>query len=453
MALKLRKRNHTFLIILVAAAIVIGLLVLVFIRNPAAETDRIYTHVYIHGVTVGGMSREEAEAALMERFQPGLEARKINYTVNGEPAAEFTFADFGAAFNFGDLVESALEYSHLRNLPRRIARMFGRPHEITEPPRFAFNPERMEDVMAKLSKELDVHPRNAAMAEENGFLVVKEEQSGHGVDIEAAAEATREILSGLTGGVVELSIKTIQPRYTVADFDFTKSVLGYFETPYLDDDSARVRNVRIASQRIHNQVLYPGGVFSAGAVIAANDPASGYEAAIVLVRGEPVEDIGGGVCQVVTTLYNAILRAELEVVQRHNHSARVSYADLGFDATVAGDYFDLKFKNNTPRPLLISSRTENGMLYVGIYGYETRDSARSLRFVARQVELIPPEPYREVVDPTLSRGESYVTLESQMGYRIELFKYVYMHGQRVEEVKINTSVYKPLQGVIAIGAG
>jgi len=441
-------------LILAITATVTGLLILAFIIRPSAEEDRIYTHIYIHEVSVGGMSRTEAEAALMERFQPGLEARKISYAVNGEVKAEFTFADFGAAFDFGELVDSALEYSHLRNLPRRIARLLGRPHEITDSPHLIFNPERMEDVMAKLSKALDKTPRNAAFAEENGYLVVKEEQSGHGVDIEAAAIATQEILSTLQDGLIELTIKTVQPRYTTSDFEFTKSVLGYYETPYLHgEEDSRTRNVRRASQRIHNQVLYPGETFSAGATIAANDPASGYETAIVLVRGEPVEDVGGGVCQVVTTLYNAVLRAELEVVQRHNHSARVSYVDLGFDATVAGDYFDLKFKNNTPHPLLIVSRTKNGILHVGIYGYEARNPGRSLRFAARQVELIPPGPYREVVDPSVPLGEKFVTLESQMGYRIELYKYVYMHGRRVEEVKINTSVYKPLQGVIAIGAG
>jgi len=441
------------LVLLGVCAVAIGLLVVVYLLNPSDEADIIYTHVYIHGVAVGGMNREEAEATLMERFQPGLEARKVSYILNGEVAAEFTFGDFGAAFDFGELVESALEYSHLSNLTRRVARFFGRPHEMNSPPHFAFNPERMEDIMIQLSKKLDEQPLNAAFAEENGQFVIKEERDGRGVDTEAAAALTREALIRLEDATVELNIKTVSPMYTTKHFDFKKSALGYYETNYLTGDDPRIRNVRRASERVHNQILYPGQVFSAGKVIAANDPASGYEAAIVLVKGEPVEDIGGGVCQVVTTLYNAVLRAELEIVQRHNHSARVSYAELGFDATVAGDYFDLKFKNNTAHPILIVSHTENGILRMGIYGYESRDPGRTLRFVARQVELIQPEPYRQVVDPSIPRGEQFVTLESQMGYRIEVFKYVYMHGQRVEEVKINESVYKPLQGVIAIGAG
>jgi vancomycin resistance protein YoaR len=171
------------------------------------------------------------------------------------------------------------------------------------------------------------------------------------------------------------------------------------------------------------------------------------------VRGKPVEDVGGGVCQVVTTLYNAVLRAELEIIQRHNHSARVGYVDAGFDATVAGDYLDLKFKNNSARPILITSQFENGRLFVKIHGVETRQYGRSLKFEAKQIELIPPSPYREVVDPKIPRGERLVTLESQPGYRFELYKCVFVDGKEIEKIKINTSVYKPLQGIITIGAG
>jgi uncharacterized protein YabE (DUF348 family) len=102
--------------------------------------------------------------------------------------------------------------------------------------------------------------------------------------------------------------------------------------------------------------------------------------------------------------------------------------------------------------LLITSYVQNGHLYVKIHGNETRDANRIFIFEAIQ-QLIPPEPYREVVDPNIPRGERVVTLESQPGYRVELYKYVYINGTVVEQIKINTSVYKPMQGVIAIGAG
>lgn len=436
------------------AIICICILLMAFAIGAPPENDRIYTRTYIYGVSVGGLTATEAEAVLMEHFQPGLEAQTIKYSLNGEVIAEFTFAHLGAEYDFSSLIQEAMDYSQLRNLPRRIGRMFGFTYRIDAPVGLKIIPQRVEGVFSGLIRQIDILPKNASFALENGNIVVSAETVGHGIDIRALATATEKILHSFESGVVELVLRDIVPDYITADFDFPVSVLGSFRTKYKGDDTdPRVFNVRLASDRINNQVLYPGETFSAGTVIAAHKPNSGYKPAIVLVKGEPVEDIGGGVCQVVSTLYNAVLVAELPVIQRHNHSAPVSYVSGGFDATVAGDYYDLKFKNNSKHPVLIVSQMKNGELIITIHGYETRPPERSIRFSANRVKVTQPEPYREVVDATVPFGERYVLLEPQKGYHIELLKHVYIDGKEVEIVKINTSVYKPLQGVIAIGAG
>ena len=432
----------------------LGLVLAAFAIVPVNRADKIYSHIYIHGVPVGGLSRSEADAVLMERFQTRLEARTVEYTRDGKTLAEFTFKDFGAMLDFTKLLDAAFEYSYLRNFPMRVSRMFGRAYEINDSVDFAFESDKVEAVLASLSNEFDVVPVNASFSKVNGKILVSPESDGYGINIEAAGISTARVLDSFSSGVVELEIVTVQPRYTTADFEFEKAFIGVFESQMPDgSETPRGRNVNRAANRINNRVLFPNDVFSASALIGAHLPDSGYETAVVLLRGEPVEDIGGGVCQVVTALYNAVLNAELEVIQRHNHSARVSYADLGFDATVAGDYYDLKFKNNTSSPVLISSWLENNLLQVSIIGEENRPPERSIRFVSEKVEVTPPEPYREVVDPTVPRGERLITLESQMGYQVEVHKVIYMENEEVERVKISTSTYKPLQGIIAIGAG
>jgi len=410
------------------------------------EADRIYTNVYIHGVAVGGMNRAEAEAALAERFTAQLEARTVRYLKNGEVLAQYTFADFGAHFDFTAHIDDAL-------IPRRgIARLFRR--ELNTSPVFVFNAERLEDIVNELSQKLDTSPQNASFyADSSGNISVTPERAGEGVNAELAAAATQALLKSLESGEISLNFAPLAPLYTVADFEFEPKILGSFNTRIASaSDAPRVRNINRAAERINNSVIYPGETFSAGAIIASNLPESGYEAALVLVQGQPVEDIGGGVCQVVSTLYIAALHAELAILQRHNHSARVNYVDVGFDATVAGDYFDLKIQNTTPRPILITSYSNRNNLYVRIHGYEQRENNRSLRFEAT-TEIIPPEPYREVVDPTVPRGTRQITLESQMGYHVELYKIVYIDNIEHTREKINTSVYKPTQGIIAIGAG
>lgn len=446
------QKNKKFLVIaILGICMALGLL---FFAGSSQEADRIYTYIYVHGVPVGGLTVTEADAVLMGHFQSRLEGRLLQYSINGEIVATFTFADFGARFDFTELVQEAMDYSTLGNLHSRIMRMFGRAHTINAPAQLVIIPERMESILSGLSRQTDLMAQDASFALENGSIVVTPESTGQVIDIQAAARATHQALNNLVDGIVELTLQTVQPTYTKADFEFDVSILGLFQTKYTDTDAdPRIYNIRLAAEKINNQVLYPGEIFSTGTRIGAHKPNSGFKPAIVLVRGEPVEDTGGGVCQVVSTLYNAVLAAELAIVQRHNHSAPVSYVESGFDATVAGDYYDLKFKNNTPHPILISSQMSDGNLSISIHGYESRPANRSIRFSAKRVEVIEPEPYREVIDPTIPRDERHIALESQQGYHIELHKHVYIDGKEVEIVKINTSLYKPLRGVIAIGAG
>jgi len=449
-----KKISNRLLIVLAVIAAALILLVIAMAANPPAATGSIYSNMYIHGIPVGGLTADEAEAALMQHFQPALDQVTISFTLEGQAIAQRSNKDLGIQLDFTNAILAAREYGNRRNLPARVARILGRPHKITEAPSLKYNQERINTQLQAIAAQLQTTPTNASFVYENGQINVKAEAPGLSVDTAAAWEQLSHIIQSLSGGTVEMQATMLPPRFTTADLQFNVSTLGTFSTAISSEDhDPRVRNIGRASQRIHNQMLYPGEVFSASALIGAHLPGSGYESAIVLVRGEPVEDIGGGICQVVTTLYNAVLRSELTVVQRHNHSAKVSYANFGFDATIAGDYFDLKFKNNTSHPILITSQLDPHSLVVTIHGNESRPPNRTIQFSSSRVDVIPPEPYKEVVDQSLAPGERIITLESQMGYRYEVFKHIFVDGREVEQIKINTSSYRPLQGIISIGHG
>jgi vancomycin resistance protein YoaR len=330
-----------------------------------------------------------------------------------------------------------------------------KPFRIEAAPLYRYDESLIEKRLKTLHTQISAAPVNAAMRlNDNGGFTVSPAKAGHAPDIPKTEASLRGLLSQNQSGNIELTLQTVKPKYDAAHFEKAQSLLGAFTTAYPGEDSApRNVNIRLAAASIHNRVVYPGETFSAMAHFGPSTPEHGYERAASIVHGEVVEDYGGGICQVSGTLYNAALYAELEIVARASHSQRVHYLNYGFDAAVAGDYYDLKFKNNTQYPVLITSRVEHDRLVVSIYGFETRERNRHLRFEVRQVELLQPEPYREVVDPNIPRGIRHVTLESQFGYHVELFKHVYVNGERISEEKINTSVYRPLQGVIAIGAG
>jgi len=448
-----KKISNKTLIILAVITGVLILLIVAMSLNPPPVTGSIYSNMYIHGLPVGGLTTEEAEAALMQQFQPSLDEITITFTHEGQVIAKKRYEDLGIQLDFSEAIQSARDYSNQRNLPSRVARLLGRPHEVTVQPTLDFSQAKIEAQLQEVINKVQITPINAGFTYENRRISIYEETLGLTVNTETVLETLTEMINAFDGGTIALQTTTIPPRFTTNDLQFSVSTLGTYSTPIIDQDAGpRLRNVRRASERIHNQIIYPGEIFSASAFVGTHLPNSGYEAAIVLVQGEPVEDIGGGICQVVTTLYNAILLSELTVVQRHNHSVRVSYVDYGFDATIAGDYYDFKFKNSTAHPILIVSQLGRNYLTVSIHGNETRPANRSIQFSSRRVDVISPEPYKEVLDTNLAPGQRIVTLESQMGYRFEVFKHVFIDGQEVEEIKVNTSAYRPLQGVISIGA-
>ena len=432
--------------------LIFALFIFILLVAPLSDTDVLYTHLVIHGVPVGGLTAAAAEEALQARFQPEVDALRITYVLDGETIAERGFADFDARFDFSEVVAAAREYGNKRNLWQRMRRILGRPYEVTTTPVFRFDPARVEAAVLEIGEKLYLAPMNARFFQEKNEIVILPEKPGRTTDTTAAATATIQLITQLSSGMVELTTSVLPPRYVQADLKFPLSLLGEYSTFFAgENNDPRTRNIKRAAGRIHNQVILPEEIFSAGTVIAAHLPDSGYETALVLVRGEPVEDIGGGVCQVATTLYNAVLRAELSITQRHNHSARVSYADFGFDATLAGTWYDLKFRNNTPQPLLLTADVSGGRLSISLHGLETRPAGRTIRFTSERTNITSPEPYKEIPDPDLLPGERVIVLESVLGYTYEVFKHVYLNGKAVERVSVNTSVYRPLQGVMHVG--
>jgi vancomycin resistance protein YoaR len=286
----------------------------------------------------------------------------------------------------------------------------------------------------------------------NGVISVVPGKDGRGMDVADAAEGVGQILKSRGAGTVALTFQTEPPKYADDDLRFETDCIGWYETAYAPGN-ARAQNIALAAGRVHNVTLYPGEVFSARERLRTNEPGNGYREAVVIVDGRESVDVGGGVCQVVTTLYNAALYAELPVVERHNHSAMVSYAGYGLDAAIAGDYYDLKFKNGTERPVLITCTASGGLLTVEIYGYESRSPGRSLSFEGRLIETVRPGPDEEKKEPSLAAGLRMVQTPARDGFRYDVYKHIYEDGRAVGTVKVNSSYYKPVRGVVSVGSG
>ena len=154
--------------------------------------------------------------------------------------------------------------------------------------------------------------------------------------------------------------EVVEPEGTKEELAKVKDLLGSYTTNYSTSSAGRCANISVAAGKINGTVLYPGEEFSVGQTIGPLTAAGGYELAGAYENGQTVQSYGGGVCQVSTTLYNAVLKAELEVTQRSNHSMIVTYVKPSMDAAIAGDYKDLVFENDTDAPIYVQGIYNSG---------------------------------------------------------------------------------------------
>jgi len=177
---------------------------------------------------------------------------------------------------------------------------------------------------------------------------------------------------------------------------------------------------------------------------------NGYVESGIILNGRPARGIGGGICQIASTLYMAALIAEVDIVERRAHSLMIDYMPPATDATMAEGQIDLRFRNNTTSPMLIESIMTGNQHIINIYGAETRPGYRQIYFEARQTAELAPE-HEIIEDASLPKGFIQIASPSIPGATYELYKMVYHHGKPVEEIKINTSSYNPIRGVLIIG--
>lgn len=167
-------------------------------------------------------------------------------------------------------------------------------------------------------------------------------------------------------------------------------------------------------------------------------------------NGKVEQGMAGGVCQVTTTLYNAALMAELEIVERHPHSMTVGYVPLGRDAAVAGNYKDLKFRNNTEYPIMIEAYASGGKLVMNIFGHEVHNAGRKVSFDTVYEATIPKPAEKVTEDPERLEGEREVTSKGRTGCKVSVYKTV-TDGGKTSRNWFSSSSYRAVADEVTVG--
>lgn len=419
--------------------------------NADTKDNRIAEGIYIESLYIGGMSGEEAQAAL-ETYIAELKEKEITLEA-GERQLTFTTGQMGFEVLNEDIIESAVNVGKTGSLLKRYKDMADlKRGDLVLELNVAIDRKAVTALLNDNLGEINTKAVNNGLTRENGKFVYIPGTTGIAVNVEASAALIEEYISTewtREDAVLLLSAEITEPKGSKEELAKVQDLLGGYSTNFRTSSSARITNINVATDRIDGTVLYPGEEFSVNETILQRNAKNGYAKAGSYEGGQTVQSYGGGVCQVSTTLYNAVILAELEVTERQNHSMTVAYVPLAMDAAIAGDYMDLKFVNNTESPIYIEGYTKGKDLYFNIYGEETRPADREIVFESVVLETMDPgTKFVAVEDPV---GSVIQTQSKHMGYKTQLWKIVKVGGVEKSREKFNTSNYRSSAKVLKVG--
>ena len=296
----------------------------------------------------------------------------------------------------------------------------------------------------KIAEQVIGDPVSATVSKEDGKTIIPEK-----VGVQFDVEEARAIIGDGSAASYEIPVTTTAAKVTAEKLEevLFRDTLASCSTSLNEGNVPRTNNVRLASAAINGTILNPGEEFSYNNVVGERTTERGYQSAGAYSGNEIIDEVGGGVCQPSSTLYMAVLRADLEVTQRVNHSFTVAYTPLGEDATVSWGGPDFCFKNDTDYPIKILAEQSNGQLTMTIVGTKTSDKTVTTR--TEVIETYTPQRI-EKKDNSMMVGQSRVEVSGIPGYSTRTYKIITENGQTTEELA-NTSNYIKRDEVVYVG--
>ena len=298
----------------------------------------------------------------------------------------------------------------------------------------------------KIHEEVYSEPKNAYVIQEPFELNI----GSSGTDFAITINNAKNLLKEEKDEYI-IPLKITPPEIGVEDLgeDIFSDNLGKYSSYYNISNKNRTTNVELASQKINNVILLPGEEFSYNKVVGERTFANGFKEASVYTSSGVVDGLGGGICQVSSTLYNAVLHANLEIVERRNHRYAVSYVPLGRDATVAYGSIDFRFKNNRTYPIKIVCYAQNGVLNISIMGIK-EENDYEVEITTKNLQTIPFTT-KYIDDNAMPIGTENETQYGDNGYKYETYKTLKQNGEVVSSEKISNDNYTPLTRVVKRG--
>ncbi len=419
------------------------------------EENKILTGVYVEEMSLEGKTESEAKS-LVENYVNGLSDKMITLIAVGGNEVQVKASDLGLYWSNQEIINEAVNIGQTGNVVQRYktAKDLQYQNKVYKL-EFGIDQELVKTIIREQCAAYNMEAADATLTRENDSFVIIPGQTGEVVDEAASLQAIQEYLNNSWNredASIELAVTVKEARGSEEELGKVKDVLGTFTTSFKTSGPSRSANVRNGAELINGTTLYPGDEFSTYEAVSPFSQANGYYMAGSYLNGQVVDSLGGGICQVSTTLYNAVLLSELEVTERHNHSMIVTYVDPSADAAIAeSSGKDFKFVNNTESPIYIEgSTTDDKQICFTIYGVETRQSTHQVRYESEVISKTYPDS--EVIYTNASLPVGSISVQSaHIGYRANLWKIVTENGVEVSREQVNSSSYQVTPRTATVG--
>lgn len=457
---KKRKRGH-FAVTLLLLLMIGGLALVAYRQNDryiafaemknAVNRQTFYAGTTVEGVDVSNMTLDQAIEYWKTNIEPGYENRTVTLS-NGQT---YTAQSFGYSSDYQTVLANAYSAGRSGSLVERYQALSTRVdqpanYEVT---RRLYDAQLIADCASALASGIDTAAQDAKIQSfdlSSYAFTFSDSVAGKKLDAESLkADIARALENG--GGAVTLNVQTIEPSVRKEDIASEYGMIAYAVTNASSSSSNRLSNIRLALQLINGTRLAPGETFSFNDTVGKRTTERGFKLATAYSSGEITEDVGGGICQVSTTLFNAVVKADMQIDERHNHSLTVAYVDKGKDAAVNWKSQDLKFTNTSEDDVyLVCVLTDDKRVRIGVFG-KLLPNGETIEIEAQTTGTID---YDTVYQPSLSLapGTTNVTQKGKNGYTAVAYKVRKdANGNTISRELLCKSSYKATNQVIEYG--
>lgn len=436
---------------------VVGILALSFVGATSYMYGTINKYenivmpkVAVEGIDISGQTIEEAMKAIGEKYEKEIANRNISIKA-ADKEYSIKYSDINVQYNVENTVKDAFNYGRDLNAVNKFKLIKnGEGKNFTM--EFTYNSEVIKDKVTAIEKEVNKEKKDATIKKASGDqFSIQEEKVGAKLDVQALMDELNTKIASTKEGNIEVIAKVNEdvPKVTKEQLSKINAKISSFDTSFGTSASSRATNISLGAKALNGTLLMPGDKFSFNSIVGNTTPDKGYQKGGAYVGDQVVDDYGGGICQVSSTLHNAVLLAGIIPDSRRNHSMPVGYVKPGLDATIFYGGTDYIFTNSTQYPIYIEGYTTGGRVYLSLYSNSSL-MGKTYSFPTETYDHVAA-PVKYVDDPSLEVGKEVVDKPGTNGYKAKAYRVTYENGKEIARELLNNDTYKPSPRIIKRG--